>query len=144
MNKIKRLESIADLKKQLTLLESIEDNKDEIFNIEYDYLAQSQASIHITRTNYGLCLKSINLLNQCDSLQELVHWMDPDWILDWNDNSQLKFEINIDSTTNIFGCVRSYIKSIGTVYASQKTSNLICTALNNGELKELAIVLKGY
>lgn len=78
-----------------------------------------------------------------NKLEELVHWLEPDWQPDWGNENQGKSHIYYDSREQQFSFSTYFNKlTYGTVYMSEETADKICTALNDGKLPELEEILK--
>lgn len=80
-------------------------------------------------------------------LEELVHWLEPDWEADWTNIEQEKAYTYYDHIAKNFSVTHGkYIKILGVIYMSRKTAEKICNELNNptcDQTKELAEILKG-
>lgn len=129
------------------------------YRIDYDGAGYSLFNGAVEKAN---CFSSLNLENgvyrktkelvqrkiktdkEKNRLEELVHWLEPDWIPDWNDTNQKMYYINYRYDTEKFKTdYFGYTKTLGTVYMSKETARKITNLLNNGTLPELAEILKG-
>ena len=132
------------------------------FEIDYDYKA---SFIHVTGTidfttpgpnseirDFGMFRKTPELAERArdamrarNKLEELAHWLEPEWKADWEDGGQEKWAIYYNYTIKTFHIESlSILQDIGRVYMSLQTAIKISDALNNGELEELReILLKG-
>lgn len=97
------------------------------------------------RKTEELAQRASDAMRARNRLEELVHWLEPDWKPDWNDDNQGKYYVYYSYSFGLFdiGCKNTF-RGIGTVYMSEQTARKIRNALNNGELEELkALLLKG-
>lgn len=96
------------------------------------------------RQTEELAKRASKNMRERNKLEELVHWLEPDWVADWNDVKQVKYHIYYNFNNLAFlKDMKSNSKIIGAVFMSGKTCSIILDGLNKGELPELAEMLKG-
>lgn len=128
----------------------IEYNKDTAKSIHgdgciwYNNLNPNYINQGAIRQTKELAERASKNMRERNRLEELVHWLEPDWVPDWDNNKQVKYHVYYSCNNLTFSKDMKWkSKIIGAVFMSEKTCNIILDGLNKGELPELAEILKG-